>query len=671
MKFEPAFLQRHPLGSIVAALLLAASASAHGQTPQAPPQASGQAPDSQTLEQRQFKLPAALAGQMQQLEQKAAEEALGKILDNELPLKLDATSIYPTVSTLPGGPFNPKALALSAEGAKAPLPPGDYAVPALAFCTEYSVHQPGAGTAYVLAPLQGKAATAISTLLWRGTLEKHLDPRQLQAVSWAIQSGLTYAQMPKPYQAIIDSVIPEYKGQLNGNFLQQLQETYQAAAKTTKLPPLEQILGGLGRAGQLALSAMHQQQVLLRQDTTDQLREQTLFRGQESGVYRPVKAEEGPWTVRIPNVAYVRFRVVGGNMASNNVLEIRILPPGRAAPKSQRAARLVGSGLVRVAYTAQQLPPAYGRESPPDVIAPSPDLYDLTFNTIGQALGRGAQSLIGLLALENPCHLDALSWASAEAKNLVGSCGCPMTQWNVCPNPSNTLNPVPGTQRDQPPLITPYMQVFTNWCAGKKTNGILFAPRLRPNSSKQCTDPSQMHFWQFVNTVPLGNATNPPPPPQSMGSYQSGSCKGVSRIFGVWYLDACPGSDDGRLGPEALDVNINQNGYITKVLSGDESTPYTNTLAPAQKTFYDVLMCGDQLLDAFTYEETGVDSPPPACDGKVTAGTYSDLHQVPLNDPGLRTAACTGIETLVSPKPKNMTNLDAISRNLNCAPAAP
>src|ERR1700741_2363058 len=108
--------------------------------------------------------------------------------------------------------------------------------------------------------------------------------------------------MPKPYQAIIDSVIPEYKGPLNGNFLQQLQETYQAAAKTTKLPPLEQILGGLGRAGQLALSAMHQQQVLLRQDTTDQLREQTLFRGKESGVYRPVKAEEGPWTVRIPNV---------------------------------------------------------------------------------------------------------------------------------------------------------------------------------------------------------------------------------------------------------------------------------------------------------------------------------------------------------------------------------
>src|SRR5580700_9956471 len=226
------------------------------------------------------------------LKQKATELAIRNVLDDQLPLRLDATTIYPTVAVLPGGPFKPTPLHLSAADMDSPLPPGDYTMQTLAFCMEYSVHQPGMGTAYVLAPLQGKAADAIGTLLWRGTIQMNKDRQQLQAVSWAIQSGLTYSQMPKAYQAVIDAVIPEYKGEISGNFVQQVQQTYQTAAKGTHLPPLEQLLGNLGQPGQLALSAMKQQQVLLRKDTSDQLREQTLFRGQESGVYTPVKAED-------------------------------------------------------------------------------------------------------------------------------------------------------------------------------------------------------------------------------------------------------------------------------------------------------------------------------------------------------------------------------------------
>ncbi len=273
------------------------------------------------------------------LKQKAAELALRNLLNDELPLRLDATTVYPTVSVLPGGPFQPRPLRLSAADVDRPLPPGDYVLPALVFCTEYSVHQPGRGTAYVLAPLQGKAAQAISTLLWRGSVEMNRNPQQLQAVSWAIQSGLTYSQMPPTYQAVIDAVIPEYKGQISGNFLKQLQDTYQTAAKGTRLPPLEKMLGDMGQSGQLALSAMHQQQILLNKDTTDQLREQTLFRGQESGIYTPVKAEEGPWTERIPQVAYVRFQVISGNLARDNVLQVRILPTNGSAHCAAEAPR--------------------------------------------------------------------------------------------------------------------------------------------------------------------------------------------------------------------------------------------------------------------------------------------------------------------------------------------
>ena len=74
------------------------------------------------------------------------------------------------------------------------------------------------GVAYVLGPYEGKAAGAIGALIWRGTVQYHVNPNSLQVVSWAIQSGLTYSQMPKSYQAIVDQVIPDYKSEITADF---------------------------------------------------------------------------------------------------------------------------------------------------------------------------------------------------------------------------------------------------------------------------------------------------------------------------------------------------------------------------------------------------------------------------------------------------------------------
>src|SRR5579862_9177384 len=76
------------------------------------------------------------------LKKEAAEKALGSLLNEQLPLKLDAKTAYHTVSALPGGPFQPKPLQLTAADMNDPLPPGDYTFPVMAFCTEYSVHRP-------------------------------------------------------------------------------------------------------------------------------------------------------------------------------------------------------------------------------------------------------------------------------------------------------------------------------------------------------------------------------------------------------------------------------------------------------------------------------------------------------------------------------------------------
>src|SRR5579862_1282338 len=258
--------------------------------------------------------------------EKAAEEALTKVLNDNLPLTLNAKDVYPTVATLPGGQFSPKPLQLTPDQLDQPLPPGDYTINTLAFCSEYSVHQPGAGTAYVIGAYEGKAAGAIGALIWRGTVQYRINPNSLQAVSWAIQSGLTYEQMPKTYQAIVDQVIPDFKGQITGDFVANLENTYNTLAKAASLPPLDTILSKLGDPGKLALDAERQRAILTAQSTNDQLKEQTLFQGQESGVYTPVKAEDGPWSVRVPGQVYMKLQIVGGNMATNNVMQIRVMP---------------------------------------------------------------------------------------------------------------------------------------------------------------------------------------------------------------------------------------------------------------------------------------------------------------------------------------------------------
>ena len=346
----------------------------------------------------------AAEAQAAKAKQEAATKSFGSILNNQLPLTLDANTTYPTVATLPGGPFQPKLLKLTAADLDRPLPPGDYTIQIFAFCTEYSVHRPGYGTAYELAPIRGKASGAISQLLWRGNL-RGKSPQQLQAVSWAIQSGLRYTQMPKTYQAVIDELIPDYKTQLDGDFMQSLQDAYQGVAKSAGLPPLDKVLAGMGKPGELALSAERQRAALLRANTTDQIREQVLFQGQDAGVYTPARAIDGPWTERIPGVAYLRYKIIGGNMAANNIMEVRILPQSGTVAANSQAPRLINARFVTSAPRPQSASP-----SPSGLIGAS----------IGYPVGAGAQDLVPVPVLSAASPAPSAGGSCSNGKNSAG-----------------------------------------------------------------------------------------------------------------------------------------------------------------------------------------------------------------------------------------------------------
>jgi hypothetical protein len=255
----------------------------------------------------------------------ATKKAVGAVLNTELPIKLDATNLYPTVENPPGGPFDPKPLNYTQATLAQPLAPGDYEVTILAFCTEYSIHRPGAGVAYSLGPLLGKAKEAVANLLWRGTWAG-VGPSDLQGVAWAIQSGLTFDRLPKTYQNLITRFVPEYKYEIGEDFYQKAHDTYDSYANNVPgVPSFDSVLGGLGTAGDLALSAQSERQALLSDATDDKIRQQTLFAGAAQGVYTPENAEVGPWTVRIRGTAWLRYKIVGGNLNDNNIMQIRVV----------------------------------------------------------------------------------------------------------------------------------------------------------------------------------------------------------------------------------------------------------------------------------------------------------------------------------------------------------
>ena len=362
--------------------------------------------------------------------EKAAETAIETLLNNQLPLTLNAKDVYPTVDTLPGGPFSPQPLQLTADELNQPLVPGDYTINTLDFCSEYSVHQPGAGVAYVLGPYEGKAAGAIGALIWRGTVQYNIAPQALQAISWAIQSGLTYPQMPQTYQAIIDQVIPDFKTEITGDFVANLESTYNSLAQGAKLPPLDAMLAKLGEPGQLALDAERQRQILTAQNTNDQLKQQTLFQGQESGLYTPVAVENGPWTERVKGQVYMKLLIAGGNMTTSNVMQIRVMPlPTANASNTPGTAR-----LIRASYGEPQTAPA-GE-------GPDPSLTGLMQGMLGYSQGRGAQAL-GQVPVVGPAQGPPVPPPTVSAGQVKES------QGNVTVTRAGTTTPVPLKPGDE------------------------------------------------------------------------------------------------------------------------------------------------------------------------------------------------------------------------------
>jgi len=212
----------------------------------------------------QFNLPGGLGG----LDPKraaigAAAKQLAPYIVEQAPIKLDPVELYPTADALPGAPFAPAASAAAQSAAittiiqqlkgsntgTVSLAPGDYAVAVRMFCMSHS-RPARSPLAFVLGPMRGKRAPAIIAMNSRAS-STPITFSPVQTTSWTIQSGVGYGDFSANAKSTVDSLIPDYKGLLASNTLDDIQGKWSSLSSSVGGPSLDSILGQLGGAGQL------------------------------------------------------------------------------------------------------------------------------------------------------------------------------------------------------------------------------------------------------------------------------------------------------------------------------------------------------------------------------------------------------------------------------------
>jgi len=244
----------------------------------------------------------------------------------DIPILSSANALYPTVASLPGDAFRPKPLLGIGErlrtstGGVISLEAGDYALDVDVFCMKVSAHSP-TGRRYLLAPLRGAAADVIATLNARA-VTSGIDHRLLQVLSWDIQSGLGYDEMPATMRGIVDRLLPEFRARLHGNVLQTMRARFDSTVgKLPGAPSFDSALTRLGDPGRaiLALRDAHDRLVRLGADPDAAIRE-LIQTGASGGV---AGGASTPWS-RISERVYARL-ITDGDFSTPATYQIRVV----------------------------------------------------------------------------------------------------------------------------------------------------------------------------------------------------------------------------------------------------------------------------------------------------------------------------------------------------------
>jgi hypothetical protein len=300
----------------------------------------------------QFNLPGGLDPKRAALG--AAAKQLAPYITEQTPIRLDPVELYPTADVLPGAPFDVAAAVQSRAIASiiqqlkgsntgtVSLAPGDYTVAVRLFCMSHA-RAARSPLAFVLGPMRGKRAPAIIAMNSRAASTPYaFSP--LQTTSWEIQGGLGYGDFPGGQKAIVDTLIPDYKGLLGTSTLDDIQGKWSNLSSAIGGPSLDSILGQLGGAGQLVIELRNERSEIQSQAGDFEALRRTFAPIQAADV----STLDSPWSVVSPAM-WMRL-VTRGHYGDIGTVQIRV---GGTGPQTVPLVSSIGYGRCTPQLTTQ------------------------------------------------------------------------------------------------------------------------------------------------------------------------------------------------------------------------------------------------------------------------------------------------------------------------------
>ncbi|MFB2737115.1 CdiA C-terminal domain-containing protein [Umezakia ovalisporum] len=254
---------------------------------------------------------------------KLTESLLAKqireISEKNAPVTVSSDKLFPRVSSLPGNEFNPVLLDLQNSNPQDAIPPGDYAIFVKVYCLQKVAASPN-GHRYLLGQYGGKRKEVLAALNLAAA-NSNIAYQDIQNLSWAIQSGISYESMPQPMQELVNKLIPQHRSSLKEEWWEQVEKIWNQGSRYLNLPSLEtfisQNLGDVGRT-LLATKQVHQRLVSRGSDWRN-LSDIFIINDVTQGTGNILAT---PWS-QLANGVYARF-VSEGNAQDTGLLLLRI-----------------------------------------------------------------------------------------------------------------------------------------------------------------------------------------------------------------------------------------------------------------------------------------------------------------------------------------------------------
>ena len=338
------------------------------------------------------------------------------------PVTVSTDNLYQKIETLPGGSFKPVLLDLRRAAANTVIPVGDYILPVRVFCMQHQAGSPS-GHRYQLGRFGGKRQTVLqafnraTTTLNKGKYSQ----AELQGVSWAIQAGVAYNDMPADMKAIIDVMIPDHKQELGRNTVAEIRHVWNDARRVlTNLPSIEDFLvGRLGDVGRVIVRLMGVQDTITSAGSDWRNLSSRFVTSEGEGSSGGVQST--PWS-DLGNGIYGRF-LTQGNYSTPGFLELRItgnssgnkgLTQKEAKKDTSTATKSATAGQVHDIITSSVAVPEGNGSIQPLAMASEDDSWWSRNGTKVIVGAAGALVLACVLVTDGLCGLAGIAGEGAE-----------------------------------------------------------------------------------------------------------------------------------------------------------------------------------------------------------------------------------------------------------------